>query len=217
MPITVNCACGQSMRVKEEWAGRRARCPMCKQPLTVPDPSKRPDEEVIDAVAAEEPADPPATRRKARPEGDPDDKGTRRRIRDEEDIYEADPVEDERPSRVSTKPKARPRLERDDDEDDRPRRRRDDDQEDDGRDSRRSVSASRRAEEARPHQRRKTRASGGWGHHTSAGVLGGLAMMVLAAVWFVVGLYAGWIYFYPPILFVAGLVALVKGLMGVKD
>jgi hypothetical protein len=222
MPITVNCACGESMRVKEEWAGRRARCPMCKQPLTVPDPAKRPaeeDEEVIDAVAAEEEADPRVIQKpKARPGRKSDDDRTRRRIRDEEEVYEADLVEEEPPSRVTTKPKARPRLDRhDDEEDDRPRRRRDEEDEDDRRDSRRPVSGPRRVEEARPRRRRKTRESGGWGIHISAGVLGGLGMMAFATVWFVVGLYAGWIYFYPPILFIAGLVAFVKGLMGVED
>lgn len=41
--------------------------------------------------------------------------------------------------------------------------------------------------------------------------------MVLAVVWFVVGLFAGWIYFYPPILFVLGGIAVVRGLMGESD
>jgi hypothetical protein len=48
----------------------------------------------------------------------------------------------------------------------------------------------------------------------NAGVIGGVLMMVIAVVWFVVGLHAGWIFFYPPILFVIGIVALIKGLMG---
>jgi hypothetical protein len=44
-------------------------------------------------------------------------------------------------------------------------------------------------------------------------VLGGAGMMVGAVVWFVVGWMAGRIFFYPPILFVIGIVALIKGLM----
>ncbi len=45
------------------------------------------------------------------------------------------------------------------------------------------------------------------------GVLGGLAMMVIAVVWFFAGLqFLNRIFFYPPILFVIGLVAFVKGL-----
>jgi hypothetical protein len=46
----------------------------------------------------------------------------------------------------------------------------------------------------------------------SMGMLGGLLMMAIAAVWFFVGMAAGYIYFYPPILFVMGIVALIKGM-----
>lgn len=42
----------------------------------------------------------------------------------------------------------------------------------------------------------------------------GIAMMVGAAVWFFVGLAAGRIFFYPPILFIFGIVSFFKGLMG---
>jgi hypothetical protein len=45
------------------------------------------------------------------------------------------------------------------------------------------------------------------------GVLGGLAMMAIAVIWFVVGLFFDIIFFYPPILFIIGIVAVVKGLM----
>jgi hypothetical protein len=44
-------------------------------------------------------------------------------------------------------------------------------------------------------------------------IWGGVGMMVGAVVWFVVGWMAGRIFFYPPILFVIGLVALAKGIM----
>ncbi len=43
-------------------------------------------------------------------------------------------------------------------------------------------------------------------------VISGILMMVGAVVWFVVGWAAGYIFFYPPILFVIGVVALIKGL-----
>ncbi len=45
------------------------------------------------------------------------------------------------------------------------------------------------------------------------GMLGGVAMMVIAAVWFFGGLAADIIFFYPPILFVIGLYGLAKGLI----
>lgn len=44
------------------------------------------------------------------------------------------------------------------------------------------------------------------------GVLGGVVMMVIAVVWFVGGLMCDYIFFYPPVLFIIGMVALIKGL-----
>jgi ribosomal protein S27E len=48
----------------------------------------------------------------------------------------------------------------------------------------------------------------------NAGVLGGLGLMLGAVVWFVVGFLLGYIFYYPPIMFIIGFVALVKGLIG---
>lgn len=45
------------------------------------------------------------------------------------------------------------------------------------------------------------------------GVLGGAIMIAIALIWFVVGLFAGYIYFYPPVLFIIGVYALVKGVV----
>ena len=45
-------------------------------------------------------------------------------------------------------------------------------------------------------------------------IVAGLAMMGGAVLWFVVGMAAGRIFFYPPILFIFGLISFVKGLMG---
>jgi hypothetical protein len=44
------------------------------------------------------------------------------------------------------------------------------------------------------------------------GVLGGIAMIAVAVVWFVVGLLCGYVFFYPPILLVIGIFAVIKGL-----
>ncbi len=44
------------------------------------------------------------------------------------------------------------------------------------------------------------------------GVLGGIIMISIAIVWFFGGLAVGYIFFYPPILFLIGLYALLKGL-----
>ncbi|HQQ98670.1 MAG TPA: hypothetical protein PLX35_15470, partial [Cyclobacteriaceae bacterium] len=44
------------------------------------------------------------------------------------------------------------------------------------------------------------------------GALGGIIMIVVAVVWFFVGLYNDIIFFYPPILLLIGIYTLVKGL-----
>ena len=44
------------------------------------------------------------------------------------------------------------------------------------------------------------------------GVLGGITMMVIAVVWFVGGYAAGIIFYYPPVLFLIGIYAFIKGL-----
>ncbi|MCX6821981.1 MAG: hypothetical protein NTW30_04350 [Candidatus Aenigmarchaeota archaeon] len=45
------------------------------------------------------------------------------------------------------------------------------------------------------------------------GVIGGIIMIGIATVWFIGGLYIGLIFFYPPILFLIGVYALIKGLV----
>ncbi len=40
MPIDFSCqSCGQSYRVKDEFAGRTTKCRKCSQPVTVPEPA----------------------------------------------------------------------------------------------------------------------------------------------------------------------------------
>ncbi|HUE69776.1 MAG TPA: hypothetical protein VMP01_02710 [Pirellulaceae bacterium] len=50
----------------------------------------------------------------------------------------------------------------------------------------------------------------GWG--LNAGIGGGALLMLGAVVWFVVGLACGYIFFYPPIMFIIGLIAFFKGI-----
>lgn len=38
MPIQITCSCGRPLRVKDEVAGKRARCPGCGKILLVPEP-----------------------------------------------------------------------------------------------------------------------------------------------------------------------------------
>jgi hypothetical protein len=38
VPITFNCPCGKTLRVPDEHAGRRAKCPACGAVVPVPGP-----------------------------------------------------------------------------------------------------------------------------------------------------------------------------------
>jgi 1,4-dihydroxy-2-naphthoate octaprenyltransferase len=53
--------------------------------------------------------------------------------------------------------------------------------------------------------------------YVSPAVITGVLMMVGAAVWFFGALALGVIFIYPPILFVLGLVAVVKGFLGHEE
>jgi hypothetical protein len=44
------------------------------------------------------------------------------------------------------------------------------------------------------------------------GVLGGVLLIVIAVVWFVLGMSAGYIFYYPPILALIGVYGIFKGL-----
>lgn len=45
MPISFACDCGKQLRVGDEHAGKRAKCPACKNPVSVPAPPPPPDPE----------------------------------------------------------------------------------------------------------------------------------------------------------------------------
>jgi hypothetical protein len=210
MPIQVSCPCGKSVRVKDEWAGKKARCSGCSRIVTIPNPKKATvkEEEILDVVAVEEEDDEVVT-------CDPiEEKSSRGRIttKPRPRIHDDDD-EDEAPRR----PKLRRNRDDDDDEDERPRARRlreDDDEDDDERPRARRDREERKPRPKRPRPRRES--SGSSSSAATAGIFGGLAMMVGAVVWFILGLYNGWLFYYPPILFVMGVIAFVRGLMG-KD
>jgi hypothetical protein len=62
MPINFNCpACGKKTKAPDEMAGKRARCPMCKEVIEVPEPAYE-----FEEVQTPEPE--PAPRKKARDE-----------------------------------------------------------------------------------------------------------------------------------------------------
>jgi hypothetical protein len=64
-------------------------------------------------------------------------------------------------------------------------------------------------------RRQSTADSGGEGFGTiNAGVVGGIFMMIVAVIWLGLGLMADRLFFYPPVLFVLGFIAMIKGLVG---
>ncbi len=142
MPITFNCPCGKSLRVADEHAGKRIKCPACQTVGTAP--KAEPAFEVVEDEPEKKPAPAPA-KPKLAPK--PAAKPTKPAPRDEEDPgFTVEEDEDEKP-----KPKKKPTFSKgsrrdeddDDEEDERPKkkmtkRRRDDDEEEDERPRRRS-------------------------------------------------------------------------------
>lgn len=60
MPITVACDCGKNLRVKEEHAGRKVRCPGCRAAVLVPVPaSEDAEEDAGDFLLNSEPEEKP--------------------------------------------------------------------------------------------------------------------------------------------------------------
>jgi hypothetical protein len=55
-----------------------------------------------------------------------------------------------------------------------------------------------------------------WLHGIDASIGGGILMMVIAVVWFCGGLALDIFFIYPPILFIVGLVALIRGIVNHK-
>lgn len=154
------------MQVKDEMAGRKIRCPDCKQVLLVP--SHTHENDVEDEALKILSADTPEERKTVSPEPE--------RI----------PAVQERP-----KPFSAPQIPKS------------------------GVSAAKPSVSkpiSKPKKSRSERAGFGIAVHPS--IIAGVLMMIGAAVWFFLGLAAGIIYFYPPILFLFGIGAVIRGFTG---
>jgi hypothetical protein len=116
MPITLKCGCGKHLKVRDELAGKRARCPGCGTILPVPlgitrQPLVR-QEKPIPPSAEDEVEKPVVSRGKrasARQEDEDDYEGVREagrvRARDELDEDESAPLDDETRRRRKKKKK----------------------------------------------------------------------------------------------------------------
>jgi phage FluMu protein Com len=56
MPITLNCKCGKILRVADQHAGKRVKCPACQTIHTVPVPAPAPEAETEPEFEIIEPA-----------------------------------------------------------------------------------------------------------------------------------------------------------------
>lgn len=123
---------------------------------------------------------------------------------------------------------------REEDEGDRPRRRRDEQDEKDGKEAKAGSDAKEEGDDRPRFGKRRLTDDGSAadrkstdetaaksrsleGKLSNSGIAGGVGLMVAAVVWFVVGLAADRIFFYPPVLFIVGLVAFIKGLVAAGD
>ncbi|HEY7426162.1 MAG TPA: hypothetical protein VH682_18170 [Gemmataceae bacterium] len=57
MPIALSCPCGRALNIKDEFAGRKIRCPECKSVLAVPAAEKETeaDDLMLEVLPADEP------------------------------------------------------------------------------------------------------------------------------------------------------------------
>jgi hypothetical protein len=168
MPIPVACGCGQSSRVKDEFAGRKIRCRSCGAVLVVPRPEPAGDveDEASDLLLADSPSSRPMPPRAV-------EAVTPRR-------------EAALPPPARQPPRPVP-----------------------------PVNPPEKASRPRVKAARGRKSEGsGFSIAVHPAIIAGLLMMAGAAVWFFLGLAAGIIYFYPPVLFVLGVGAVIRGFTG---
>jgi hypothetical protein len=189
MNIPVQCSCGRKLLIKPKFAGKRVKCPICNTGLVVPEAEVETKFEVIDDIETKFEV--------------VDDIKTKSEVADDV-VTDFDVVENEPPRKPSrqaivNKPHRRP-LE--DDREERPRK------------NPRSIGASRK----RRYRPEYSSGMGGYsGISINRGIIYGVMIMIVAVVWFVLGLFLGWVFFYPPILFVAGVARVIWGFMGGGD
>jgi hypothetical protein len=194
MPISVQCDCGRSLRVKDELAGRKVKCPQCDGVLLVPQPEPAAEEPGYGLLTADAPEEEARPRRKAKSDADEGVQTAPRSRRSAADEDEEDPEDSRRERR---------KREEEDREEERLRERR-------SRDVHREVKRARRADRA--ERLRHTPFSGYAGRNM--GVVGGVICILIAFGWFGCGLMFGIIFFYPLVLVVIGIAAIIRGLAG---
>jgi hypothetical protein len=163
MAVSFQCSCGKRDRLKEGVSGRKVRCPNCGNVSAVPRSDEEPEieQEVADALLANDPDERPVVQIEEREEATPPPAPLRKAV-------------PKPPAKKAPRRKAAPQKER--------------------------VPWVAFGE--------------GWFGTLNAGVIGGVLTILVAVAWFLLGLWAGRIFFYPPILAVIGVMAVLKGLLG---
>jgi hypothetical protein len=122
MPLTFNCACGKTLRVPDQHAGKRVKCPACNAVATAPSPEPM-FEVVEDPVEPLAPVAPVKAKPTAKPAVADDDEDDGRRgygvARPSRDDDEDEPRAKKKPN---FRKGSRRRDDDEDDDDDRPRR-----------------------------------------------------------------------------------------------
>ncbi|MFN9720235.1 MAG: hypothetical protein ACK58L_16165 [Planctomycetota bacterium] len=205
--IAIECPeCGKVFAVGAAFAGKKIRCPQCKGVIQVdggdtdaPQRKTQPRSPAASSGNASASQSRPAEPRVARPVRGLDDEASEPRRREA-----AGPPKAGKSARATRKKPV-------EDYDDQPWG--DLSSDDDGYDAFSAPSAMppRAKRGATQKYKAETTPVGSGGGRTDGGVIVGILMMVGAVVWFVGGLAFGVIFFYPPILFILGLIATIKG------
>jgi hypothetical protein len=202
MPIPFRCACGRTLRARDELAGRRVKCPTCGETVGVP---------TAESAAAEGDAAQPPAKDPWAGEASPHDEGVQpepTNVEELDEVLPADDDEDEDEDELSTREKVRRKEER---AADREAERRAKD-----RKKRRSEKRIRDLEEE--GRRRNTgsgprRSRGPILYNVNAGIGGGIAMIVLSIICSGLALKATGVLFVTPVLFLVGVAAVIKGII----
>lgn len=196
MPITFNCPCGKALRIADENAGKRVKCPACQAVGTAP--AAAPKFELV------EDDEPPARPAPAKP------KSVAKAAVEEDAGFTVEDDEDEKPkSKKKPVPVKSSRRDEDDEDDDRPKKkkkpRRDDEDEDE---------RPRRRKSADPDTGKKIA-------HVVGGLIVLLVGVVIAFLWHQNGPHTGRRphsgYILGACLAVAGVIAAIKGITGNFD
>ncbi|HEX5273050.1 MAG TPA: hypothetical protein VFW33_21280 [Gemmataceae bacterium] len=205
MPIAFSCPCGRALRVKDELAGRRVKCPACGEALTVPS---------VQAAAEGEPAPQTDLWGGATPRGD-EPRAESENVEELSEVLPADSDEEDEEideDDLSTRERVRRREAR--------AKERAAEREAKDRKKRRNKKVFRELAERgrrRIYGSGRRRSGGPILYNINAGIGGGIVMIVLSVLCSGLAFKARGIICVTPILFVVGIAALIKGIIDSKN